>query len=130
MKKDYLKSKFIHKRAEGFTLADICDELGISKPTAIKWNKQLKLEIAQRQKILAADFLADRIAVMESAIKIRLNTYRQIYEDQAPKDVKEKAISRVNGWLEKIFIKKIKKVHLEIKNGSIVGATFVFDDNG
>jgi len=129
MKKDYLKSQFMHKRAEGYTLTFICNELNISKPTAIKWNKQLKSEIEQRQRALAADFFANRISVMETAIKIRLNTYRQINEAQAPKDVKEKAISRVNGWLEKIFVKKIKTVHLDIKNNLIVGATFVFDDN-
>ena len=129
MKKDHLKSEFIHIRAEGYTLDYICNELNISKPTAIKWNKLLNSEIIQRQKILAADFLADRIAMMEDAITIRMNTYRQIYESKESKDVKANANSRVTRWLEKFFAKKIKSVHLDMKNDNILGVTFVFDDS-
>ena len=129
MKKDYLKSEFVKLRAGGYTYEEICSELGISKPTAIKWNKLLKSEITQRQNYMIAGEYAGRITKMDRAIEIRLNTYKQISDSNADDDVKEGAKTRVTKWLEKLFNKRIKTVHLELKNDTITGATFVFEDD-
>ncbi len=46
MKNTVDKEKFIKMRADGFSYDAIAEKLGISKPTLIKWNKELSREVS------------------------------------------------------------------------------------
>ena len=126
MSKSQLKPEFVRLRSEGYTLDEICYELDISKPTAIKWNKQLKPTIEQRQRYMMADIFTGRIGEMDEAIRIRMETYKKIHKSDAPEYVKYRANKRVTKWMEKLFNKKIKEVKLEVSGDTVTGATFIF----
>lgn len=42
------KENFIRLRAEGFSFDKIAAEMGISKPTLIKWNQEFSKEVKDR----------------------------------------------------------------------------------
>lgn len=60
------KDKFIELRAQGFSLESIAKQLKISKPTAIKMNKELELEI-NRLKLIDFEALAIKYKMVRSA---------------------------------------------------------------
>lgn len=129
MKKEALKYRFIELRALGYTYKKICSELQISNPTAIKWGRLLSLEINQQQKYLMSNIFSQRIVEQEQGIMIKLEQFRRAKGMNLPKRISDKIDKKIIKGLEKIFIKKISTIHLNISTENITNATFIFDDD-
>jgi len=129
VKKEVDKYKFIELRAMGFTYEKICNQLKITKPTAIKWGKLLSSEINQGQKVLISKIFSQRIMEEEQGIMINLEQFKRIGGMTLPQRIKDKFDKKILKKLEKIFIKKISAIHLKIKADDIAAATFIFDDD-
>jgi len=65
MKNQTDKEKFIEKRAEGLSYADIAVALKVSKPTLIAWGKELRRDIGNAR-TLRMDELFEKYAVAKS----------------------------------------------------------------
>ena len=65
------QQKFIELRAEGLSFDEIARKVNISKPTLIKWSKELKDKIEEVTQIIEEQFLAEqRIKNIARAQKI------------------------------------------------------------
>ncbi|OGU85072.1 MAG: hypothetical protein A2W11_06430 [Ignavibacteria bacterium RBG_16_35_7] len=129
MKKEEFKYRFIELRALGYTYVKICEELNISKPTAIKWGKSLSTEINRQQKYLLSNLFPQRIVEQEQGLMIKLEQFRRKKDMNLPKRISDKIDIKIMKGLDKIFKKKIKAIHLTLKDENIIGATFIFDDD-
>jgi len=129
MKKEELKYKFIEMRALGYTYEKICGQLKISKPTAIKWGKSLADEIEMQRKHLISKIFSERIVEQEQGILIKLEQFRRKKDMNLNKKLSDKIDRKLLKGLEKIFIKKIKAIHLRMKEDSVTSAVFIFDDD-
>ena len=154
MKKEELKYKFIELRAAEYTYERICNEIKITKPTAIKWGKIFSQEIERQQKYLISDIFSERIVEQEQGIMVRLEQFRRKGKMNLSKKMSsrfdnkilkglEKIFIKKNSFLknlyrtsqeilkglEKIFIKKIKAVHLKLNEDCVTNAVFFFDDD-
>ncbi|KLV30442.1 hypothetical protein [Priestia megaterium] len=56
------KEKFIELRAKEVTYEEIANQLGVSKPTLIKWGKELEIEVSNRR-ALELELLQERYYV-------------------------------------------------------------------
>jgi hypothetical protein len=129
MKKENLKYKFVELRAMGYTYANICKELDITKPTAIKWGKLFSTEINRQQKYLLSTIFAQGVVEQEQGILINLEQLRRSKTMQVPKETLERLTPKMFKRLEKVFAKKITAIHLNMNNDRISGATFIFNDD-
>ncbi|MFZ0454150.1 MAG: hypothetical protein WAM24_10385 [Ignavibacteriaceae bacterium] len=129
MKKDELKYKFIELRAMAYTYEKISTQIGITKPTAIKWGKLFSDEIGRQQKYLLANIFSERIVEEEQGIMVKLEQFRRKKKMNLTKEMNSKIDRKILNDLEKIFIKKIKAVHLKIKDDNVTNAVFIFDDD-
>ena len=129
MKKEHLKLRFIELRALGNSYKTICSELNLSKPTAIKWGKEMADEIDKQRKYLTSKIFAQKITEQEQRILIKLENFKRTNKMNLPKKVREKIDRKVLKELEKIFIKRISAIHLNIRNDEITSAIFIFDDD-
>ena len=78
MKKSLLKTDFIELRTQFYTFDEIAKELGISKPTAIKWGKEFADEIEKRQLNSVSGYILGQIYENEELITQRIEQYRRI----------------------------------------------------
>jgi len=129
MKKEALKYRFIELRALGYTYNKICSEIKISNPTAIKWGRLLSLEINKQQKYLMSNIFSQRIVEQEQGLMIKLEQFRRTKGMSLPKRIKDKIDRKVLTGIEKIFIKRIAAIHLNISGDNITNATFIFNDD-
>jgi hypothetical protein len=129
MKKEHLKLRFIELRAMGNSYKKICSELNLSKPTAIKWGKELTEEISRQRKYLISKIFAQRITEREQGILIKLEQFKRTDKMNLPKKTRDKINGKVLKDLEKIFLKKISAIQLNMKNDEISSAIFIFDDD-
>ncbi|MBK7630200.1 MAG: hypothetical protein IPJ23_05795 [Ignavibacteriales bacterium] len=89
------QQKFIELRAEGLSFDEIAKKVNISKPTLIKWSKELKDKIDEVTQIIEEQFLAEqRIKNIARAQKISEELDRAYnalsntnYEDMKKKDL-------------------------------------------
>ena len=89
------QQKFIELRAEGLSFDEIAKRVNISKPTLIKWSKELKDKIDEVTQIIEEQFLAEqRIKNIARAQKISEELDRAYtalgntnYEDMKKKDL-------------------------------------------
>jgi intein-encoded DNA endonuclease-like protein len=89
------QQKFIELRAEGLSFDEIAKKVAISKPTLIKWSKELKDKIEEVSKIVEEQFFAEqRIKNIARAQKISDELDRAYsalsstnYEDMKKKDL-------------------------------------------
>lgn len=68
------KEKFMELRAGGMSFAKIAQEIGVSKPTLIKWNLELGTEIENRR-FLEVEELLDQYKLMQFS---RIKTFGEI----------------------------------------------------
>lgn len=94
MKKEALKYRFIELRALGYTYNKICLELKISKPTAIKWGRQLSSEINMQQKYLMSSIFSQKIVEQEQGLLIKLEQFRRAKGMSLPKGYEIKLIKK------------------------------------
>lgn len=76
MVKTDIKEKFIELRAQNNSLESIAKQLDISKPTAIKMNKELELEV-NRLKLIDFEALATKYKMTRSA---RIESFGKLLE--------------------------------------------------
>jgi transcriptional regulator with XRE-family HTH domain len=89
------QQKFIELRAEGLSFDEIAKKVNISKPTLIKWSRELKDKIDEVSQIIEEQFLAEqRIKNIARAQKISEELDRAYtalsntnYEDMSKKDL-------------------------------------------
>lgn len=64
-----LKLDLIRLRSEGCSYKQIADELGLSKPTIIKWSRELAVEISNQKKLEYESFLFSLDVTRKNRIK-------------------------------------------------------------
>jgi len=129
MKKEELKFKFIELRATGYTYEKICSQLKITKPTAVKWGKLFSEDIVLKQKYLISNIFSERIIEQEQGLMIKLEQFRRKTKMNLNKKMSDKIDKKLLKGLEKIFIKKIKAIHLRMNADYVTHAVFIFDDD-
>ncbi len=129
MKKEGLKYKFIELRAMGYTYQKICKQLDITKPTAIKWGKSLAEEIERQRKSLISKIFSERIIEQEQGILIRMEQFRRKKNMNLKRGLSDKIDKKLLKGLEKIFLKKIKAMHLKMTDDAVTSALFIFDED-
>lgn len=74
MEFDVKQRTFIELRAEGLSLAKISAQIGISKPTLIKWTRECGLELNNHKTLvideMKASFQASKKDVIEKLVKL------------------------------------------------------------
>ena len=116
-------------RAMGYTYEKICSQLKITKPTAIKWAKSFSGEIDRQRKYLMSKIFSERIVEQEQGILIKLEQFRRKKDMDISKKISDKIDNKLLKGLEKIFIKKIKAIHLRMNEDNVTSAVFIFDDD-
>lgn len=80
------KEKFIELRAGGMSFAKISQEIGVSKPTLIKWNAEFGIEVENRR-FLEVEELLDQYKIMHVArIKILGEILGRAFEELQSRD--------------------------------------------
>jgi intein-encoded DNA endonuclease-like protein len=104
------KEKFIELRAQGFSFDKISREIGISKPTLIKWNQEYTQEISNliffHSEKLIEEFKLLRIHKIES-LSCTLNRvleeiFKRSFENVSTKDLISIAFSLENKLKENV----------------------------
>ena len=129
MKKEELKYEFIEMRALGYTYEKICGQLKITKPTAIKWGKSLSGEIAEQRRHLIAKIFSEKIFEQEQGVLIRMEQFRRKKNMNLKRSLSDKIDKKLLKGLEKIFLKKIKAMHLKMTDDAVTSALFIFDED-
>jgi hypothetical protein len=120
-------NSFISLRASGFTYKDIQEEIDVSKPTLVKWNKLYKHDIERTSKYLFCQLFAQNL--IENKNQIILNTDILIkYLDEEVKDtIDKKNVKRAYEYLSKKFMREFKSINFSLtKYGKIKEVTFNF----
>ena len=130
MNKLELKAEFIKLRAKEYTYPEICFELNISKPTAIKWGKLYAEEINHVQKNLLTAMFASRIIEQEHGLIVNIRELKRLKKGNPGKNY-PRINNRIASELEKVFLKRIVAIQLimQPKADKIDRAIFVFNDN-
>lgn len=130
MNKFELKREFIKLRAMEYTYPNICVELNISKPTAIKWGKMYSEQINSVQKKILTNLFAEKIIEYEHGLVVNIREIKRLGNIN-PKNITENINNRIASKLEKIFLKRIVAVQIimQKKSDQIDRAIFVFNDN-
>lgn len=103
------QQKFIELRAEGLSFDEIAKKVNISKPTLIKWSKELKDKIDEVTQIIEEQFLAEqrikniaRAQIISEELDRAYNALSNTdYEDMKKKDL----ISIIKMLEEKLNLK-------------------------
>ena len=129
MKKDQLKTKFVELRATGYTLDKICSMIDITRPTAVKWAKLFSTDIQDKQKHLISQIFSEGIIEQEQGILVKLEQFRRKSKMKINQKLSDKIDRKLLKGLEKIFLKKIKAMHLKMNDEYVTHAVFIFDDD-
>src|SRR5205823_7265186 len=92
-----IRNEFLRLRVQGLSLAGISRRLNISKPTAIKWNRQCQSEIAA-----AASHLPSPISNLrdeDAALTRRLTALKQELFSRALREFPTAALETIAGEL-------------------------------
>ena len=107
------KEKFIELRAQGLSFEKISHELGISKPTLIKWNQELEKEIGNLE-FLQIQAVIEKFKISKrEKIKLFSEKLEQVYAEIAARDLSDvtlKDLIVLKTELEAGFLKEIDKV--------------------
>lgn len=128
--KDYETIKeFIYLRSLGLTYDQIKEEMNISKPTLIKWNKIYKDEIEDLARNKFFDLYRDNIINNEKEITLLINdlhsSIQVIDENPMKRWVDEKTLAK----LSKYFLKDITKAIVTVSNEyKLIDITFYFKE--
>ncbi len=90
-------ARFIFLRSQGWSFNRITTELGVSKPTLIKWSRQHQFEI-QNLRATETEALADRIfGERQQRSQSLAQQLKQIEDEIAKRDLEEIPASRLHG---------------------------------
>src|SRR5258706_16287824 len=99
MHSDATKQQFLLLRSQGQSFARIGRQLGISKPTLIKWSRQCRSEIAQQ--ILLKQETSISASQELAELNRKLNALRQELLSRALRDVPTEHLETLAGDLRK-----------------------------
>lgn len=108
--------KFIRLRASGMTYEEITEEIDVSRPTLVKWNKEYSGEIREAEKALFVELFSRKITYEEDQIifnTVNLNRYAKLDRKSSWAD---EVASRAFEKLSKIFLKDIASANLVFSN--------------
>jgi hypothetical protein len=130
MNKFELKQEFIKLRAKEYTYPEICIELNISKPTAIKWGKLYADEINRVQKKLLSGMFSNMIIEQEHGLIVNIRELKRLKKNNPGKNY-SRINNRIASEMEKIFLKRIVAIQIimQPKADKVDRAIFVFNDN-
>lgn len=131
MKKNLLKHDFIELRTQLYTFDEIANELGISKPTALKWGKEFEREIEQRMLNHASIEILGEIFEKEDYIIQVVEKYRRIGSKTKSLDGYERYSKKTFRRLSNLIKKRLEAITLITNklDGSIESVTFTFSKN-
>ena len=107
------KESFIILRAKGMSFQKISDDIGVSKPTLIKWSKDLREEISNFKKIEWEFFLEEHQMLKKQRFEQMALKYRSILTEIEKRDYS----SIPTGKLFELLLKFER--HLEKSNEDI-----------
>ncbi len=125
MKTQNEKKRFVELRAKGLSYDKISKELGISKPTLIKWNDELKNEIANIRYFEFESIIAEYSLSKRS----RLESF-SIILSKALEELKERSFDEINVKdLVNIIFQMNQKIQTEVGNLKFHTDEYDIDDN-
>ena len=103
---------FISLRAARYTYKEISEEIDVSRPTLVKWNKKYKDTIEQVEKYRFMQIFSENIVNNEIIIVRNAHTLRK-YDNLDEKTAwSEKVASKAEARLTKIFLNKTESIEL------------------
>ena len=87
--KEDQKSRFIHLRAKGFSLAKIAKELKVSKATLVNWSRELQEQIAQTKAIELEALQEEFFLLKEGRIRLLGEQLKVIQAEIGKRDLSE-----------------------------------------
>ena len=121
---------FISLRAAGCIYKEITAEIGVSRPTLVKWNKKYNYAIEQAEKDMFLELFSQTIQLNEEQMlsdAYIIRKYDKLSDNtQWAEEVKSRALDR----LSKIFLNKMENIQLTItKTDRIKTIKFNFKDS-
>ncbi|MDA3907442.1 MAG: hypothetical protein PF484_15340 [Bacteroidales bacterium] len=111
--KDYdTIKKFIQLRGSGLTYNEITEQIGVSRQTLVKWNKEYVDEINDYERYLFADLYSRHIVIDLGSIHINTSQLQQYAEIDRPTEWEMEVHHRAIKKLKKRFLKEIKSLRL------------------
>jgi transposase len=107
MKTQETREKFILLRAEGRSFDSIAKELGVSKPTLIKWSQKYEREINNAQYFVFQNLIEEYKVTKQERIFHLVKQLRKIYDALEKKDYNELSVK------ELVLLKEKKENELE-----------------
>lgn len=89
MKNTATKESFIELRAHGYSYAAISKKLSVSKPTLIKWNKDLSQEVSNLLYFQVESLLEQYKHLKIHRIETLVNIFKKAQEELAQRDFKD-----------------------------------------
>lgn len=86
-------------------------------------------DINRQQKYLAANIFSQSIVEQEQELMIKLEQYRRKKGMNLHKRIRDKIDINIMKGLEKIFLKKIIVILINVKDENVISATFIFNDD-
>lgn len=107
------QDRFIELRAKGVPYSEIEKEIGVSKPTLIKWGKELQLDIGNR-KALEWEYLQEKYFVSKKKrLEILGEQLLNVKEELAKRDLSEVSTEKLFDIQMKLT-EKLKAEEVEI----------------
>ncbi|MHB1003933.1 MAG: hypothetical protein ACYC5A_02630 [Thermoleophilia bacterium] len=80
------KERFVELRAQGLSFAKIAEELEVSKPTLIKWSRELQEDIANLRAIEREALLEKHLALKDKRLELLGEQASRIKEELGGRD--------------------------------------------
>ncbi len=120
MKDTDTKKRFIELRAKGLSYDKISGELGVSKPTLIKWCAELSKEVSEA-KILELDALLEQFELAKAQrVKAFAKLLKKVNEELVQRDfskVRTEKLLEMALALDKKLVEEIQSISCDFKFG-------------
>lgn len=95
MKNNTDKKKFIELRAKGLSFSKISQEIDVSKPVLIKWNNELKNEIANRSFFDSEELLEKYHLMKIGRVKMFAELLSKAFQELEKREFKSSSIKEL-----------------------------------
>lgn len=125
-------ARFIFLRSQGWSFNRITVELGVSKPTLIKWSRQHQFQI-QNLRVTETEALAERVfGERHKRWEALAGQLKQIEDEIAKRDLEEIPASRLHGIAAQLraeINREMGQVHFSETTKHIPNEEFVIDEH-
>ncbi|MBK7107098.1 MAG: helix-turn-helix domain-containing protein [Ignavibacteriae bacterium] len=120
-------SVFISLRASGFTYKEIQEEIGVTKPTLVKWNKKYEDEIESTSKFAFCKLFGQELIEDKNQIMLYTDILIKSNNEEYDELLDQKYVNKALDYLEKKFKNEIKSIGFTLtKYGKIKVVTYNF----